>query len=219
MAHEASVRQELPQPSGFRKLHALRSVRRTRLRSAGTTRLRTCFYSSSFKMEFEINATSRGFPCIVLGAFKYRKIRETADGEIVWRCTKKSCLAQVRTNLEQSKILNVKDHHDHVGLDPYKLHRIKHQQSGRPALPSPGTHYPSRQLLPELRSVKSCVRHGVRRVEVLHQTLRDACEMQPLWTRHVLPRNNKSASAYWSPFWVETAAQSVGANLQRLHKT
>jgi hypothetical protein len=102
------------------------------------TRLRNCLYQSSSKMEFEIIATSRGFPCIVLGAYKYRKIRETADGEIVWRCTKKSCLAQVRTNLEQSKILNVKDHHDHVGLDPYKLHRIKHQQSGRPALPLPG---------------------------------------------------------------------------------
>ena len=88
-------------------------------------------------MEFKIIATSRGFPCIVLGSYKYRKIRETASGEIVWRCTKKSCLGQVRTNLEQSKILNVKDHHDHVGLDPFKLHRIKHQQSGRTAPPHP----------------------------------------------------------------------------------
>jgi len=111
-------------------------------------------------MEFKIIATSRGFPCIVLGSYKYRKIRETASGEIVWRCTKKSCLGQVRTNLEQSKILNVKDHHDHVGLDPFKLHRIKHQQSGRTAPPPPSTppstQYPSRQSLAALRTVESC---------------------------------------------------------------
>jgi hypothetical protein len=89
-------------------------------------------------MEFKIIASSRGFPCIVLGSYKYRKIRETAGGEIVWRCTNKSCLGQVRTNLEQSEILYVKDSHDHVGLDPLKLHRIKHQQPGRTALPLPG---------------------------------------------------------------------------------
>ena len=113
-------------------------------------------------MEFKIIATSRGFPCIVLGSYKYRKIRETASGEIVWRCTKKSCLGQVRTNLEQSKILNVKDYHDHVGLDPYKLHRIKHQQPGRTAPPPPhpllsrSTRYPSRQSVAALRAAKLC---------------------------------------------------------------
>ena len=174
-------------------------------------------------MEFKIIATSRGFPCIVLGSYKYRKIRETASGEIVWRCTKKSCLGQVRTNLEQSKILNVKDHHDHVGLDPFKLHRIKHQQSGRTARPPPlflpqvpTTHRGSRSP----RSGRySRARHGVWCMEVLHQAVWDACKMQPLWARHVLPRNDKFTSAYRPPFWVETSAKSIWANLQRLHQT
>lgn len=175
-------------------------------------------------MEFKIIATSRGFPCIVLGSYKYRKIRETANGEIVWRCTKKSCLGQVRTNLEQSKILNVKDYHDHVGLDPYKLHRIKHQQPGRTAPPPPtplspevpATHRVSRS---PRSGLLSCVRYGVWCVAVLHQALWDACKMQPLRARHVLPRNDKFTSAYRPPFWVETSAKSIWANLQRLHQT
>jgi len=197
---------------GMLKVRTLRSVRRTRLRTRVCSR-------AVFKMEFKLIATSRGFPCIVLGAYKYRKIRETAGGEIVWRCTKKSCLGQVRTNLEQSEILDVKDDHDHVGLDPLKLHRIKHQQPGRTALPLPrvpATHRGSRS--PRFGRLGRA-RYGVGRVEVLHQALRNARKMQPVWARHVVPRNDKFTSAYRPPFWVETAAKSIWANLQRLHQT
>ncbi|GLG92910.1 Protein jim lovell [Gryllus bimaculatus] len=75
-------------------------------------------------MDFQVILTSRGMPCIIYDSYKYRKFRQTVTGDIIWRCTKKSCLGAVRTNVEQTSILHIKDEHNHPRLDPLKIQEL-----------------------------------------------------------------------------------------------
>lgn len=93
-----------------------RSVRSMSRPELGAVGLRVCL-------------TTRGFPCLQLGPFRYRRLRMMATGEVVWRCTVKSCVCIVRTDPSVSTVVHCHGLHMHrpTGIESHSFLNNEHR--------------------------------------------------------------------------------------------
>ena len=66
--------------------------------------------------------TNKGNECLYIQGFKYTKHYTTRDSEVTWRCTRKECRGQVKTDLDGNVITWIRNH-DHPGFEQNKVER------------------------------------------------------------------------------------------------
>ena len=72
-------------------------------------------------VDFVLTETEKGAPCIVIKDHRYRKKIVLKSGDIRWCCTVKNCKAMCLSDMKKTKILSIKDVHNHEGYNKQTL--------------------------------------------------------------------------------------------------